>query len=324
MAQSPSTNPLQRCSFPLMAILTVRHVTHYRYANPVAFGEHRMMFRPRESYDQRLIESRVTITPKPMEVRYFHDVFGNTIGLARFDKRATELVFDSYIKLEHLPDETLDDPASPERSLNAFPFLYPQIDLPDLRSSMTRQFDDPTGIMSDWSRRFLQMTDKVDALHVLSAMTKAIHTELKYNHRASGPPQTPIETLKLGSGTCRDFAVLMMEGARILGLAARFVSGYLYSPRHDNLQSRRRGGGNTHAWVRIYMPSGGWVEFDPTNGLVGNRDLIRVAIARDPAQALPLSGTWDGNTADYLGMDVRVDVSAEDPPKLSRRVVGLR
>jgi transglutaminase-like putative cysteine protease len=307
-----------------MTILTVRHITRYRYAKPVSFGEHRMMFRPRESYDQRLIETRVKITPEPADVRYYHDVFGNTIGVVRFDKKAKELLFDSRNKLEHLPEETLDDPSSPERNLNTFPFVYPQLDLPDLLSSIQSQFDDPGGVMSEWSRRFLHATERVDAFSVLSAMTKAIHTELEYVHRASGPPQTPLETLKHGSGTCRDFAVLMLEATRMLGLAARFVSGYLYSPNNDTSEARRRGGGNTHAWVRIYMPGGGWVEFDPTNGLVGNRDLIRVTIARDPAQALPLSGTWNGNPADYLGMDVKVDVRAEsETQRRGRGVMGL-
>jgi transglutaminase-like putative cysteine protease len=304
-----------------MTVLLVRHTTRYRYRVPVSFGEHRMMFRPRESYDQRLIETRVDISPQPADVRHFHDVFGNTISVVQFDTKAAELVFDSYNKLEHLPEETLDDPGSAERKLNAFPFTYPQIDLPDLRSSIQSQFDDPKGLMGDWSRRFLK--DKTDAQSILSAMTLAIHKELEYLHRASGPPQTPLETLRLGSGTCRDFAVLMIEGARLLGLAARFVSGYLFSPQSGNAQRRRRGGGNTHAWVRVYMPSGGWVEFDPTNGLVGNKDLIRVAIARDPAQALPLSGTWSGSPADYLGMDVKVEVKAATPTRRSRRVVGL-
>src|ERR1051325_10112799 len=107
-----------------MTVLTVRHTTRYRYRVPVSFGEHRMMFRPRESYDQRLIQTRVDITPKPVDVRHFHDVFGNTIGVVRFDTKAAELVFDSYNKLEHLPEENLDDPSSPERKLNAFPFVY--------------------------------------------------------------------------------------------------------------------------------------------------------------------------------------------------------
>jgi transglutaminase-like putative cysteine protease len=103
----------------------------------------------------------------------------------------------------------------------------------------------------------------------------------------------------------------MMEAARSLGLAARFVSGYLYSPGHEG--KGHVGGGNTHAWVRVYLPGAGWVEFDPTNGIVGNRDLIRVAIARDPSQALPLHGTWFGFPADSLGMTVEVSVTSETP-----------
>ncbi len=308
-----------------MTILTVHHLTRYRYRQPVALGEHRMMFRPRESYDQRLIETRLKITPQPVSIRYVHDVFGNSVGIVRFSGRTTELTFESDNRLEHLPDETLDDPALAEQSLNSFPFVYDQQDLPDLRPSMERNYPDIDRKLTDWAKRFLTQTERVDAHNVLASMTKAIHAELSYVGRPAGPPQTPLETLQAGSGTCRDFAVLMLEAARTLGLAARFVSGYLYSPKHDNPESRRRGGGNTHAWVRIYMPSGGWVEFDPTNGLVGNRDLIRVAVARDPAQALPLSGTWAGFPSDYLGMDVEVDVTAEEPPKFtSRRVVGLR
>jgi transglutaminase-like putative cysteine protease len=308
-----------------MTILTVRHLTRYRYAKPVALGEHRMMFRPRESYDQRLIETRLKITPEPVDIRYVHDVFGNSVGIVRFSGKTSELTFESYNRLEHLPDETLDDPALAERSLNAFPFVYDQQDLPDLRPSMERNYPDIDRKLTDWAKRFLVQEERVAAHNVLSSMTRAIHEELEYIGRPSGPPQTPLETLELGRGTCRDFAVLMLEAARTLGLAARFVSGYLYSPKHDNPESRRRGGGNTHAWVRIFMPSGGWVEFDPTNGLVGNRDLIRVAVARDPAQALPLSGTWTGATEDYLGMHVDVEVTAEEPPKFtSRRVVGLR
>jgi transglutaminase-like putative cysteine protease len=321
-AEQAIPSPL-RAGRKFMTILSVRHMTRYRYRQPVALGEHRMMFRPRESYDQRLIEANLIITPKPVSLRYFHDVFGNTIGLATFKGRTRELSFESFFTLEHLPDETLDNLASSDRSLNAFPFTYPAEDLPDLQASMQRCCADPDGIVAAWATRFLQ--PGADAQSVLVAMTRAIHDELKYVGRAAGPAQSPLETLALGHGTCRDFAMLMLEGARTLGLAARFVSGYLYAPKYDNPEERRRGGGNTHAWVRIYMPSGGWVEFDPTNGLVGNRDLIRVAVARDPGQALPLSGSWSGFSSDYLGMDVEVDVSAQEPPRYaSKRVVGLR
>ncbi len=136
-------------------------------------------------------------------------------------------------------------------------------------------------------------------------MTRVIHDELEYVGRSSGPPQTPLETLRLGRGTCRDFAVLMMEAVRTLGLAARFVSGYLYIPARENVASMRRGGGNTHAWIRVFLPNGGWAEFDPTNGIVGNR-----------------SGTWMGAPSDYLGMDVEVQVTADKPADLTRRQVG--
>jgi len=297
-----------------MALLDVRHLTHYRYRRPVALGEHHMMFRP-----------RLKITPEPEEIRYYHDVFGNTVGIVRFSGRAKDLIFDSYNRLEHLPDNTLEDPLAAGRSLNAFPFVYPQQDLRDLQPSMDRSYPDEDRKLEHWAKRFLQQRERVDAQNVLAAMTRAIHDELAYVGRPAGPAQSPLQTLELGHGTCRDFAMLMLEGARTLGLAARFVSGYLYSPKHDNPESRRRGGGNTHAWVRIYMPSGGWVEFDPTNGLVGNRDLIRVAVVRDPSQAVPLSGTWSGAPDDYLGMDVVVDVSSEEPQQFAaRRIVGLR
>jgi len=189
---------------------------------------------------------------------------------------------------------------------------------------MLRGYRDAHGTLDRWSRRFLQNVPKVDAPHVLTAMTRAIHDELKYVGRSSGPPQTPLETLRLGRGTCRDFAVLMMEAVRTLGLAARFVSGYLYAPAGENVAATRLGGGNTHAWVRVFLPNGGWAEFDPTNGLVGNRDLIRVAVVRDPAQASPLSGTWTGAPSDYLGMDVEVQVTAEKPAGSTRRQAGGR
>jgi len=307
-----------------MAILNVRHLTRYRYRQPVGLGEHRMMFRPRESYDQRLIETRTTITPEPSSIRYFHDVFGNTIGVVTFDGKTTELTFDSYNRLDHRPDEALTA-TSPAGSVNAFPFVYEQQDLQDLRPCMERAFADPDRKLEAWAKHFLQCVDRVEAVSVLTAITQSIHKDLTYVGRPSGPPQSPLETLELGRGTCRDFAVLMIEGARVLGLSARFVSGYLYSPRHDNEECRRRGGGNTHAWVRIFLPSGGWVEFDPTNGLVGNRDLIRVAVVRDPSQAVPLSGTWDGAVDDYLGMEVQVDVTTDEAPDFPmRRVVSLR
>jgi transglutaminase-like putative cysteine protease len=141
---------------------------------------------------------------------------------------------------------------------------------------------------------------------MLTDITQTIKAEFRYAARATEGVQAPVETLQLGSGTCRDFALLMVEAVRVLGLAARFVSGYLYSPAAAS--QGKVGGGATHAWVQIYLPGAGWMEFDPTNGIVGNRDLIRVAVVRDPAQAIPIAGSWIGSPDDFLGMTVEVSL----------------
>ena len=300
-----------------MDILTVRHFTRYRYAQPVAFGEHRMMFRPRESFDQHVLSYSLIITPQPVSIQYIHDVFGNCIGIARFAAMGNELTFESINRLEHTPEDSLDDGMSSDAHLNAYPFAYAPPDLPDVYSSMLRGYDDADSIVAKWGSRFLQNLSKVNASQVLAAMTRTIHEEFEYVGRASGPPQNPQHTLRLGRGSCRDFAVLMIDAVRSLGLGARFVSGYLHVPGPEAPLTKRSGGGHTHAWVRVFLPSGGWAEFDPTNGLVGNRDLIRVAVARDPMQARPLTGSWEGAASDFLGMDVEVQVVAERPPKRS-------
>ncbi len=271
-----------------------------------------MMFRPRENHDQRILSCDLTITPTPARLHSVHDVFGNSVGVATFEGRTRELVFDSRVRLEHTPLPAFSDmDGEIEVYTGAMPIAYSAEDLPDLRESMRRQHPDPDGQVSAWARRFVRQSGHTNLQTLLSDMTQAIYAEFKYHSRLAMGVQTPIETLALGSGTCRDYAVLMMDAVRSLGLAARFVSGYIYSPVSALADRGRIGGGHTHAWVRVYLPACGWVEFDPTNGIVGNADLVRVAITRDPRQATPLHGTWAGELGDYLGMDVSVDVRAE-------------
>ena len=143
---------------------------------------------------------------------------------------------------------------------------------------------------------------------LLMTLCYAIRESFAYQRRAQAGTQPPLFTLHQRQGTCRDFALFMMEAVRALGFAARFVTGYIYVPGRDG---RTRGGGSTHAWCQVYLPGAGWIEFDPTNGIVGNRDLIRVAVARDPYQAVPLYGTYDGRASDALGMEVQVNVTTE-------------
>src|SRR5271156_3817058 len=263
-----------------MRLITVRHITAYRYKQPVSFGEHRMMLRPRDSYDQRLTDIRLDITPEPAAPRWVHDVFGNCVAIAGFSGRATELAFDSTIRLDHSPTNTLEFQI--EDYASTYPFSYGSEESPDLLRSIERQYFDPTHEIDRWARQFLRRQGPTGTRELLAAITLAIRERFTYVRRPEFGTQDPIETLKLGSGSCRDFAVLMMEAVRSLGFAARFVSGYLYSPGRDG--GANRGGGSTHAWVQVYVPGAGWMEFDPTNGIVGSHDLIRVAVARDPAQ----------------------------------------
>ncbi len=282
-------------------------MTSYAYRQPVSFGEHRIFVRPRESYDQHLIESRFTIDPEPSELRWLQDVFGNSVALASFNRRATHLKIDSFVRMEHKPMLTEEVEVEPYARL--FPFSYAPEDMADLLRSIERQHQDPDRVLDKWARRFLRKDTETDTVAMLADMTRFIKRNFTYLSRAEKGTQTPVETIGRRQGTCRDFAVLMMEAARALGLAARFVSGYLYNPRGT---SGRIGGGSTHAWVRIFLPGSGWVEFDPTNGIVGNAGLIRVAVVRDPLQAVPISGTWSGFPGSELGMEVTVDVRLDE------------
>jgi transglutaminase-like putative cysteine protease len=292
-----------------MPILTVDHRTTYRYANPVQFGEHRMMMRPRDSHDLRLLETSLILRPAASSVRWIHDVFGNSIAIARFDKPASELHVESVFRAEHFP--LPESAVVIEDYARQYPFSYDASEVPDIGRTAERHYPDPTHKIDLWARRFVEETPEHETLGILSAMTKAIQKEFKYNPREEMGTQDPVTTLTSMTGTCRDYALLMMEAARSLGFAARFVTGYLYDDsKIAGGPNTVIGGGVTHAWLQIYLPGAGWVPFDPTNGLISDRNLIRVGVVRDPAQAAPLKGSFTGKPGDFLGMDVSVEIRA--------------
>lgn len=286
-----------------MALLTVHHLTVYRYLEPVELGEHRMMFRPRESHDLRLVNTRLTITPVPATLRWLHDVFDNSLAIATFDGETCELRFDSSVTLEHfeipLPDYPLEDYA------RTYPFRYDDDELPDLAQGLRRHY--PNHDVGRWAEKFLDSLGSTGTIELLRSMTSAIKQDFRYQRRSEKGIQSPGETLERGRGSCRDFALLMMEAVRCLGFAARFVSGYIFVPDRDD--SEITCGGATHAWMQVYLPGAGWVDFDPTNNIIGNRNLIRVAVAWDPKHVLPLWGTYVGPASAFLGMDVSVSVT---------------
>ena len=289
-----------------MAILAVEHKTTYRYRRPVSFQPHRLMCRPRDSHDLRLLNTSLSITPQA-SVRWLHDVFGNSIAIASFTQSAAELEFLSTFRAEHFPAEPQEIVI--EEYASQLPFNYAAEDVSDLGRTQERHYPDPDRGVDKWAKAFVQKSRTPGTLDVLTAMTRAIKQQFTYAARDEMGTQSPVETLEKNSGSCRDFALLMMEAARSLGLAARFVSGYLYDEKLVGAVAGVVGGGATHAWAQIYLPGAGWVEFDPTNAQVGGRNLIRVAVARDATQAIPLSGSFTGAADDYLGMTVDVKVN---------------
>jgi len=288
--------------------LTVRHTTVYRYANAVTLGEHRLMLRPRDSHDLRLFATELSISP-PAYTRWIHDVFGNSVTILTFAEPTTELRIESTLRLERYASDRPDFQLDPDAA--TYPFIYSAEDRTDLGRMLERHHPDRDGIVDQWARGFIAARP-TDTRALLADINAGIRDQIAYRAREEEGTQTPLETLELRSGSCRDLALLLIESARSLGFAARFVSGYLYSPALDDATGAAiQGAGATHAWADIYLPGAGWVEYDPTNGLIGGENLIRVAVTRDPSQARPVAGRFTGAADDYMGMEVDVTVTAQ-------------
>jgi len=285
--------------------LSIHHRTLYRYGRPVSFGPHRLMFRPRESRDLRLISSHVTVTPAAV-VTWAQDVFGNAVATAAFQTAADTLSIDSVAELE------LDATAWPVFDIAAeaifFPFRYTDDEWTDLGALTIPQYADPAGQLRNWARAFVR-GNPTDTLALLKDLSAGVSAWINYQSRDDEGVQSPTETLGRGWGSCRDFAVLFVEAARSLGFGARIVSGYLFNPDQKMLGSMNEG--STHAWAEVYVPGAGWITFDPTNRGVGGSNLIPVAVVRNICQAMPVSGSFTGTHDALLGMSVQVFVTSQ-------------
>jgi transglutaminase-like putative cysteine protease len=284
----------------------ITHVTTYRYTEPVHFGVHRVLFRPRDSHDQRVLATDLRVSPRA-EVRLIQDPHSNSVALVQPLEPAATLEIVSSFTIEHV--HTLDAEPPMDPSALVFPFEYDSDDRLDLEHYLRPHHDDPDGVLERWVRQFIAPSGDTFTRVMLTRMNAHVHNTLQYRVRHEEGTQEPLVTLALGTGTCRDFALLMMEALRRLGVAARFVSGYLYDPAIDGSGPISVGAGTTHAWLQVYLPGPGWVAFDPTNNLQGAMPLVRVGVARHPAQAAPVAGSWFGMPDSYLGMtvDVRVE-----------------
>lgn len=287
-----------------MTAITIRHRTTYSYEEAVSLGPHRLMLRPRESRDLRLLSHEVTVTPKA-ELAWSSDVFGNAVAIASIASPTDRLVIDSVARIE------LDSEPWPVFPIAAsairYPFLYSEDEWTDLGAMTVLQYEDPGDRLRIWAKGFVR-GEETDTLALLKDLNAGVGAWIGYREREEEGTQSPSETLDRGTGTCRDFAVLFAEAARSLGFGARIVSGYLSDPDHpDTIGSAEAG--STHAWVEVYVPGAGWISFDPTNRGMGGYNLVPVCVARNIHQTIPVSGSFAGGPAAFREMEVEVVVS---------------
>jgi transglutaminase-like putative cysteine protease len=290
-----------------MTGLNIRHTTIYRYREPVRLGPHRLMLRPRESRDVRLLSSMLAVAPAA-SLSWTNDVFGNAVATASFHDPTDQLTIESLAAVELAASAwpVFDIAGSAIR----YPFSYSAQEWTDLGALALPQYVDPSGRLADWAQGFVRGR-QTDTLALLKDMVTGVAAWIGYQSREEEGTQTPVQTLARGWGSCRDFAVLFAEAARSLGFGARIISGYLYNPELAQMAAPAvtAGVGSTHAWVEIFLPGAGWITFDPTNRGVGGFNLIPVAVGRVICQVMPLTGTFLGMTDAYRGMSVEVQVT---------------
>ncbi len=291
-------------------LLQVRHVTRYRYAKPVTFGPHRAMFRPHESNDLRLTAFEINTNPKSVH-HWLHDVFSNSKVIMNFDDAPPSETLEITCVF-NVVRSSVDVPVFPiAHSAQHYPFDYPKEQIPDLLALIRPEYDHPESAVNDWANKLKRQAGD-NTWTILTTINNTIHKSLEYKRREEPGIQAPRHTLELGAGSCRDFAILMIEAVRQLGFAARFVTGYLYDPVASQ-SGALQGTGATHAWVQVFLPGAGWIEFDPTNGLIASGNLIRTGVARTPSQAIPLDGSFHGAGDAFMDMDVDVQILALAP-----------
>jgi transglutaminase-like putative cysteine protease len=265
----------------------ILHRTYYNFSGSVRLGPHTLRLRPREGHELR-VESAVVRTTPPCTLRWNRDVEDNSLATATFEEPTSQLLIESEVVVQQYNEAPLDflvaDYATdypfayaPEDAAVLAPYLVGTPPTADQRAQLTR-----------WLGTLWQPSERIQTYALLQRLNSHIHQTLSYRVREEPGVQDPTETLARGTGSCRDWAYLFMEAARLLRVASRFVSGYLSSPPSTT------NFGATHAWAEVFLPGVGWKGFDPTVGQLVGRDHIAVAVARLPESVPPVAGSFIG------------------------------
>lgn len=282
-----------------MQRLAISHVTEYSYAAPVTLGPHQLLLRPREGHDVRIESSKLDISPAA-QVKWHRDVFDNSVAVASFSEPADRLTIASEVVIEHYEEAPLDFLVA-DYAVN-YPFIYGPEERVELLPYEQPAYPNDQDAVRDWVSAFGLAQGTIETYALLDQMNRAVLDQFTYVRREEPGVQLPSRTIAERGGSCRDYAALFVEACRYLGLASRFVSGYLHAPATE------AGNAATHAWAEVYLPGPGWKGFDPTIGEVTGARHIAVAVARHPESVPPVAGTFTGPSelAPTLVVDVRV------------------
>ncbi|MEQ1636338.1 MAG: transglutaminase family protein [Methylococcales bacterium] len=286
-----------------MRRLQIKHITTYQYAEAVTLLPHKLLLRPREGHDIRIESTELIITPD-YQLQWQRDVYDNAVAQVTFATPSNWLSIDSRVLIEHYDDQPLDFLVADYAV--RYPFQYDAAERVDLEPYLSAIFEQDMTLLGGWLQQFWIAGQIVETYLLLDWINKAIATGFGYQQREEPGVQTPAMTLTKQAGSCRDFATLFIEACHYLGLAARFVSGYLYSPMLPP------GLGATHAWAEVYLPGAGWKGFDSTTGQVVGNDHITVAVSRHPEAVPPVAGSFIAAptaSAQMPVMDVLVEVT---------------
>ena len=282
-----------------MKRIRIIHDTSYAYHESVSFGPHRAMLRPREGHDLHIAAMELTVEPRA-DVRWLRDVYGNSIALIDFLEPASQLRIHSEIDVDLYDDRPIDCLIEPFAS--SYPFQYSADEQVEIVPYRLPSYPHDGSAVQAWLLDLYRPGQLVNTSELLNALNTRIFEAFKYESREEMGVQLPCQTLASGIGSCRDYAVFMMEAARHWGFAARFVSGYIQMNEGQH--------GATHAWTEVYLPGAGWRGFDPTNNKFAGAEHIVVAVAREQDKAMPLAGSWSGPGGAFKGLGVSVQVVA--------------
>lgn len=279
--------------------LRIIHTTEYRYHEPVGFGPHRIMLRPRDGHDLHINHSILEVSPAA-DVRWMRDIQDNSIAILTFAEPAALLRIHSEAVVDVYPDAHPEYRIGPEGV--EYPFEYSPEEQIEIVPYRIPSYPHDGSTVLNWLRELYKPGDRLGTFELLKNLNSRIHSSFRYMHREEFGVQVPCETLALGTGSCRDYAVFMMEAARHWGFAARFVTGYVRMNEGQH--------GSTHAWTEVYLPGSGWRGFDPTNNKLAGAEHVAAGVAREQEKAAPITGTWSGPAGAFDRMEVVVKVEA--------------